>query len=365
MEVDIEIKDFEPPFLQGQTSSSADLEPVKIVAAPDGSLSRAAQSQEELVKERREMYYAQEKLLLEAIPRNLNVTWEDPMSRPQDRCLAAELRGIGIAAKDMPEWRQKSLGPTISYGMTSKNSIQDQRKSLPIFKLKEPLVKAFRESNVLVVVGETGSGKTTQMPQYLAEMGLADRGMIGITQPRRVAAISVAARVAEEYGCELGTSGKYSIRFDDCTSPETRLKFMTDGMLMREYLMDGMLRRYSVLMLDEAHERTIHTDVLFALLKTLLKKRPDLKLIVTSATLDADKFSSYFYDCPIFSIPGRTFPVEIMYVREPEHDYVDAALVTACQIHLTEPQGDILIFLTGQLENRYRMRNSLSAHEGA
>ena len=174
--------------------------------------------------------------------------------------------------------------------------------------------------------------------------------MIGCTQPRRVAAVSVAKRVSEEVGCALGKEVGYTIRFEDCTGPETRIKYMTDGILQREILLSPMLERYGVIMLDEAHERTIATDVLFGLLKKTLKKRPDLKLIVTSATLDADKFSSYFNSCPIFTIPGRAFPVEIMYAREPESDYLDAALVTVMQIHLTEPQGDILLFLTGQEE---------------
>ena len=202
------------------------------------------------------------------------------------------------------------------------------------------------------VIGQakTGSGKTTQMTQYLAEIGFTRRGIVGCTQPRRVAAISVAKRVAEEYGCRLGEEVGYNIRFDDCTSKQTRIKYMTDGMLMREYLMDNNLSRYSAIMLDEAHERTIHTDVLFGLLKRLLRRRKDLHLIVTSATLNAEKFSSYFFSCPIFTIPGRTFPVEVMYTKEPESDYLEASLTTVMQIHLTEPPGDILLFLTGQEE---------------
>ena len=173
-----------------------------------------------------------------------------------------------------------------------------------------------------MIVGETGSGKTTQVTQYLAEEGFADSSKIGCTQPRRVAAVSVAKRVAEEVGCRVGQEVGYTIRFEDCTSPDTRIKYMTDGMLQRECLVDPDLKAYSVLMLDEAHERTIATDVLFGLLKKALQRRPDLKLIVTSATLDAEKFSSYFFGCPIFTIPGRTYPVEILYTKEPEPDYL-------------------------------------------
>lgn len=208
------------------------------------------------------------------------------------------------------------------------------------------------------------------MVQYMAEDGFADKGRIGCTQPRRVAAMSVAKRVAEEVGCRLGQEVGYTIRFEDCTSPETRIKYMTDGMLQRECLIDPDVSAYSVVMLDEAHERTIATDVLFGLLKSMfsllypqrwcgvvlthlseaIKRRPDLKLIVTSATLDAEKFSKYFFGCPIFTIPGRTYPVEVLYTKEPETDYLDASLITVMQIHLSEPPGDVLLFLTGQEE---------------
>lgn len=143
------------------------------------------------------------------------------------------------------------------------------------------------------------------MTQYMHELGITKNGMIGCTQPRRVAAVSVAKRVAEEFGCTLGEEVGYTIRFEDVTSQSTIIKYMTDGMLMREYLADNDLKRYSALMLDEAHERTIHTDVLFGLLKDLCRRRPDMKLIVTSATLDAEKFSGYFFNSPIFTIPGR------------------------------------------------------------
>ena len=202
------------------------------------------------------------------------------------------------------------------------------------------------DNQLLIVIGETGSGKRTQMTQYVAEAGFTIAGKIGCTQPRRVAAMSVAKRVSEEFGCRLGQEVGYTIRFEDCTSPETKIKYMTEGMLLRECLIDSNLSQYSLIMLDEAHERTIHTDVLFGLMKKAVKKRPDLKLIVT---LDAVKFSTYFFEAPIFTIPGRTYPVEILYTKEAETDYLDAALVTVMQIHLTEPPGDVLVFLTGKV----------------
>lgn len=228
--------------------------------------------------------------------------------------------------------------------------IKQQRESLPIFAFRDQLIDAIQQNQILIVVGETGSGKTTQRTQYLAEAGFAATGMIGCTQPRRVAAISVAKRVAEEVGCVLGEDVGYSIRFEDCTSHATKIKFTTDGTLQRKILLDPDLKKYSVIILDEGHELTIATDVLFALLKRTLGKRPDLKLLGTSATLDAKKFSSYFNNSPIFTVPGRTFPVEILYSREPELDYLDATLTTVMGIHLTEPSGDILVFLTGQEE---------------
>ncbi|XP_023930789.1 ATP-dependent RNA helicase DHX8-like [Lingula anatina] len=211
-------------------------------------------------------------------------------------------------------------------------------------------VAAVTDNQMLIVIGETGSGKTTQITQYLAEAGYTTMGKIGCTQPRRVAAMSVAKRVSEEFGCRLGQEVGYTIRFEDCTSPETKIKYMTDGMMLRECLIDPDLSQYSIIMLDEAHERTIHTDVLFGLLKRAVLKRKELKLIVTSATLDAVKFSSYFFEAPIFTIPGRSFPVETLYTKEAETDYLDASMITVMQIHLTEPPGDILLFLTGQEE---------------
>ncbi|KAI7727176.1 hypothetical protein M8C21_026989, partial [Ambrosia artemisiifolia] len=349
-ELEVELNEDEPAFLQGQTRYSMDMSPVKIFKNPEGSLSRAAALQSALIKERREVREQQQRTMLDSIPKDLNRPWEDPMPETGERHLAQELRGVGLSAYDMPEWKKDAFGKALTFGQRSKLSLQEQRQSLPIYKLKKELVQAVLDNQVLVVIGETGSGKTTQVTQYLAEAGYTTRGKIGCTQPRRVAAMSVAKRVAEEFGCRLGEEVGYAIRFEDCTGPETVIKYMTDGMLLREILIDENLSQYSVIMLDEAHERTIHTDVLFGLLKQLIKRRSDLRLIVTSATLDAEKFSGYFFDCNIFTIPGRTFPVEILYTKQPESDYLDAALITVMQIHLTEPEGDILVFLTGQEE---------------
>jgi ATP-dependent RNA helicase DHX8/PRP22 len=352
-DVDIEVRDEEPPFLAGQTKQSLELSPIRVVKAPDGSLNRAAMAGDTLAKERRDLRQqeAQEKASKEAANVDLSSQWNDPMA--QQKQFASDLRNTrtNMPIEAQPEWKKISTGSReISMGKRTDMSIKDQRESLPVYKFRKQLLEAIAQHQILIVVGDTGSGKTTQMTQYLAEAGYANELVIGCTQPRRVAAMSVAKRVAEEVGCKLGNEVGYTIRFEDNTSPDTRIKYMTDGILQREILLDPMLNKYSCIMLDEAHERTIATDVLFGLLKKTLKRRPDMKLIVTSATLDADKFSEYFYKCPIFSIPGRTFPVEVMYSREPESDYLDAALVTVMQIHLTEPAGDILLFLTGKEE---------------
>ena len=352
--VDIEVREEEPPFLTGQTTQSLELSPIRVVKAPDGSMNRAAMAGTSLAKERRDLRQAEadDKAAEQASKVDLNAQWQDPMVVPQDRKFASDLKKPQSTkrANVEPEWKRAIQSKDQSFGKRTSLSIKEQRESLPVFKLRRQLLDAVRENQLLIVVGDTGSGKTTQLTQYLAEAGFASNGMVGCTQPRRVAAMSVAKRVSEEIGCQLGEEVGYTIRFEDCTSPATKIKYMTDGMLQREILLDPNLEKYSVIMLDEAHERTIATDVLFGLLKGTIKRRPDLKIIVTSATLDADKFSEYFNKCPIFTIPGRIFPVEIMYSKEPESDYLDAALVTVMQIHLTEPPGDILLFLTGSEE---------------
>lgn len=350
-ELDVEVREEEPPFLAGQTKKTLDLSPVKIVKAPDGSLNRAALAGAALAKERKEMRQQEANEVADSEARDFSTPWLDPMSSQQDKVFAQDLRShLRHGQSDAPKWKEATFSKATTFGEITSLSIQEQRRSLPIYKLRDPLLEAIAEHQVLIVVGDTGSGKTTQIVQYLAEAGYAEHGKIGCTQPRRVAAMSVAKRVAEEVGCRLGQEVGYTIRFEDCTGPETKIKFMTDGMLQRESVIDPDVTGYSVVMLDEAHERTIATDVLFGLLKKAVKRRPDLKLIVTSATLDAEKFSKYFFGCPIFSIPGRAYPVEYLYTKEPESDYLDASLITVMQIHLTEPPGDVLLFLTGQEE---------------
>ncbi|EEY15167.1 pre-mRNA-splicing factor ATP-dependent RNA helicase prp22 [Verticillium alfalfae VaMs.102] len=353
-EVDIEVREEEPPFLAGQTKQSLELSPIRVVKAPDGSMNRAAMSGTALAKERKELKQQEaEAAAQEENKVDLSTQWNDPMADPDKRKFASDMRNARQQAPKpdaVPEWKRAVQPKDQSFGKRTDMSMKQQRESLPVFAFRQKFLDAVNDHQVMVVIGETGSGKTTQLTQYLAEGGFANHGVIGCTQPRRVAAMSVAKRVAEEVGCPLGEEVGYTIRFEDRTSPATRIKYMTDGMLQREILVDPDLKRYSVIMLDEAHERTISTDVLFALLKKTMARRKDLKVIATSATLDADKFSSYFNGCPIFTIPGRTFPVEVLYSREPESDYLDAALVTVMQIHLTEPPGDILLFLTGQEE---------------
>jgi pre-mRNA-splicing factor ATP-dependent RNA helicase DHX38/PRP16 len=227
-------------------------------------------------------------------------------------------------------------------------TMMEQRQFLPIFTVREQLLQVIRDNPIIVVVGETGSGKTTQLTQYLLEDGYGDKGMIGCTQPRRVAAMSVAKRVSEEMGVELGQEVGYSIRFEDETCDKTKIKYMTDGILLRESLNRDSLSKYSCLVMDEAHERSLNTDVLFGIMKEVVAQRFDFRLIVTSATLESAKFCSFFGNVPEFRIPGRTFKVDILFSTSVNEDYLDAAVKQILQIHLTHGPGDILCFMTGQ-----------------
>ena len=254
---------------------------------------------------------------------------------------------------------------------------------LPITRHKLSILYTIETTHFIIVVGETGSGKTTQIPQFLEKAGWCKGGKsIAITQPRRVAATSVAARVADEMRCKVGDEVGYSIRFEDVTSAKTKIKFLTDGMLLREALVDPLLSRYSVIMVDEAHERSLGSDVLLGLLKKIKKKRPELRVIVSSATLEAEKVAAFFTEgesgspskathgepsdiqqCRILSIEGRTHPVDLLYLSQPTEDYLQRAIDVAFQIHKQETEGDILIFLTGreEIETAAQSLSELSA----
>ena len=305
-----------------------------------------------------------------------------------------------------PKGKEKKQ-EAVSHFAKTKTLLQ-QREYLPVFSVKDQLMTTIRENSVVIVVGETGSGKTTQLTQYLVEEGYGEYGMVACTQPRRVAAVSVARRVSEEVSSagkeekrmrrlknrrvkrrnnnsinnidtknyysnnknnkdaedanddfadvdsnddkrdELGGTVGYTIRFEDLTSEHTVIKYMTDGVLLRESLGDPDLNRYSAIIMDEAHERSLNTDVLFGVLRKLIARRGDLRLIVTSATLAADTFSDFFGGSPIFRIPGRTFPVETYFAKCVQTDYVMAAVKQAIQVHFNSPAGDILIFMTGR-----------------
>ncbi|KAI3632873.1 hypothetical protein MIR68_008948 [Amoeboaphelidium protococcarum] len=250
------------------------------------------------------------------------------------------------------------------------NGIAKSRQSLPVAECKEAIVESIRNNPAVIILSETATGKSTQIPQYLLEAGFAGISndnnsksmIIGVTEPRRIAATSLAKRVSEEQNTELGWRVGYAVRFDDQTSKDTQLKFMTDGLLLRELLFDPLLSRYSVIVIDEAHERSVRTDILLGVIKGLIfgrdgqsssPLRPDLKLVIMSATLDADAFSSYLNNAPVLYIEGRQHKVRVNHSIEPVQDYIDASLVTIIQIHLNlvnmeDNSGDILVFLTGQ-----------------
>ncbi|MBN2625733.1 MAG: DEAD/DEAH box helicase, partial [Spirochaetales bacterium] len=223
-------------------------------------------------------------------------------------------------------------------------------QNLPISAKREEVIRLIRENQVIVLSGETGSGKTTQIPKFCLEAGLGAKGkQIACTQPRRLAAVSVAARIAEELGTDLGEEVGYKIRFEEKTSSRTRVKLMTDGVLLAETQGDRLLSRYDAIIVDEAHERSLNIDFLLGILRMLIEKRPDLKIIITSATIDTQKFSQAFGNAPIVEVSGRTYPVELRY-RPPEEEEGEKSLAEAGvdaleEILLETGSGDVLIFM--------------------
>ncbi len=237
--------------------------------------------------------------------------------------------------------------------------------SLPIAREAERITALIRDHQVVVIAGETGSGKTTQLPKLCLAAGRGVAGMIGCTQPRRIAARAVATRVAQELQSELGTTVGYQVRFTDRVGDDTRIKFMTDGILLAEISSDRWLSQYDTLIVDEAHERSLNIDFLLGYLRQLLRKRPDLKLIVTSATIDTSRFAQHFDDAPVISVEGRTFPVEVRYRplegegggdadggRDGERTVNEAVVAAVDEITRLDPRGDILLFFPGEREIR-------------
>jgi ATP-dependent helicase HrpA len=231
---------------------------------------------------------------------------------------------------------------------------------LPVSQRRDDILAALRAHPVVIVAGETGSGKTTQLPKMCLEAGFGERGMVGCTQPRRVAAMSISRRVAEELGVQWGREVGCRMRFNDDTSRETVLKFMTDGILLAEIQGDPLLRRYSAVILDEAHERSLNIDFLLGCLKNLLPRRPDLKLIITSATIDTQAFSAAFGGAPIIEVSGRMFPVEVRYAplehftEEHEDDigFIEAAARSVEDALIETSDGDILVFMPTERDIR-------------
>ena len=290
-----------------------------------------------------------------------------------DQCAqreAARIRRIIHRSKGQPDERQlETLAELLAQGQERVRQRQDSHRQasfpdgLPVSERVDDIAEALEKHQVIIVAGETGSGKTTQIPKICMNAGRGIRGLIGHTQPRRIAARSVASRIAEELGEQIGNQVGYQIRFTDTTSDVSRIKVMTDGILLSEVQHDRLLDRYDTLIIDEAHERSLNIDFLLGYLKQLLPKRPDLKVIITSATIEVERFSDFFGDAPVIEVSGRTYPVEMRYrplsgdEDDRDQTWTDAVLTALEEIESHERQekkspGDVLIFLPGEREIR-------------
>ncbi|MDO6619500.1 ATP-dependent RNA helicase HrpA [Shewanella sp. 10N.286.52.C2] len=277
------------------------------------------------------------------IRRRLFQLKKEPQSEKKDQLLA-KLSEQAVKAFDKAQYRLNNI-PKVSYP-----------DSLPVSQKRHDIASAIANNQVVIVAGETGSGKTTQLPKICLELGLGTRGLIGHTQPRRLAARSVANRVAEEINSPLGEVVGFKVRFADAISPDSYIKLMTDGILLAELTSDKFLNQYDAIIIDEAHERSLNIDFILGYLKQVLKKRPDLKVIITSATIDVERFSKHFNQAPVIEVSGRTFPVETRYrplVRDTDADLdVSDGIFSAVDELMAEGPGDILIFMNGEREIR-------------
>ncbi|KAK3018442.1 hypothetical protein RJ639_004259 [Escallonia herrerae] len=321
----LDFHDMKPPFLDGRIVLTKQEEPVVPIKDPTSDMAIRSRKRSNLVREFREkhnMNKSRQRFWELAGSKLGNILGVETTAEQSDEDTAVVGDHGQVDFKADAKFAQHLEKAEAVSDFAKSKTLSQQRQFLPIFSVRDELLQVIRENQVVVVVGETGSGKTTQLTQYLHEEGYTRNGIVGCTQPRRVAAVSVAKRVSEEMETELGDTVGYAIRFEDVTGPRTVIKYMIDGILLRETLKDPDMDKYSVIVMDEAHERSLNTDVLFGILKKIVSRRRDFKLIVTSATLDAKKFADFF----------------------------GAAVKQAMKIHLSSTPGDILVFLTGQDE---------------
>ena len=276
--------------------------------------------------------------------------------------IAGRIRGL---QRIQSEQQRAKIEQQIEQAITASIARRQQRaanlpsihypEELPVSQRRDEIAQAIVDHQVVIVAGETGSGKTTQLPKICLELGRGINGFIGHTQPRRLAARSVATRIAEELDSQIGEHVGFKIRFSDHTSARSYVKLMTDGILLNEIQQDRLLRQYDTIIIDEAHERSLNIDFILGYLKELLPQRPDLKVIITSATIDPERFSHHFNQAPIIEVSGRTYPVEMRYrplADEDQSGDLHDAIVSAVDELMGEGPGDMLIFMNGEREIR-------------